>query len=425
MMDHEAAVDVFSLHNRKKRDVDVEMLDYDYVEKCTDVELLKNILAVLQSGKEGKYPQLERATEAQLLKVLPQSERDRIERLRSQPSYSDIDGEKQALASWERDMEAKLRRFEEEAQHKSAVPRQRPAVRGRPQTSPAAPLVQEVMATTTATKKKQAIPAYDWRAWEKYDVEKAEAELDMEEVRKAEESRKQREELAAHAKRRQAEANMPISVDVENLTPTEREVYALHEKHKGNECFKLGENDEAILYYSRSLAYDPTNAIVHANRALTHLRLQNFAKAEDDCSRAIELDSSYVKAWSRRGMTRFRRGKYSEAVADFTQALVLDPENREIEKLLKKTEEKWLEVDGTRGGTLAPPPLEPPFRRFEIVEDDEEEVPLKSGLSRADAAPSQPFQRFEIIQEDDDDDDDDDEEVPVLKDAPRFEILQD
>lgn len=34
----------------------VEMLDYEYIEKCDDVKQLKAILAVLQSGKEGFYP---------------------------------------------------------------------------------------------------------------------------------------------------------------------------------------------------------------------------------------------------------------------------------------------------------------------------------------------------------------------------------
>jgi len=40
----------------KSTGVQVEMLDYDYVEKCNDVKELKAILSVLQSGKEGYYP---------------------------------------------------------------------------------------------------------------------------------------------------------------------------------------------------------------------------------------------------------------------------------------------------------------------------------------------------------------------------------
>ena len=36
--------------------VPIEMLDYAYVESCTDVKLLQKILAVLKSDKEGLYP---------------------------------------------------------------------------------------------------------------------------------------------------------------------------------------------------------------------------------------------------------------------------------------------------------------------------------------------------------------------------------
>ncbi|OQS04908.1 hypothetical protein THRCLA_20762 [Thraustotheca clavata] len=418
------AVDYFSLHSRKKREVDIEMLDYEFVNKCNDVELLKNILAVLQSGKEGRYPHLEQATQNQLLKSLPKAERERIDRMQVKPTISDIDNERRALANWELEMENKSTQLEMEAQQVNKAARSRPAVRGRPNDTPQekapvkAPLIQEL---TEQTKTKKAIPAYDWRAWEKYDVEQAEKELELKEERKAALVQQQKEEIEKQNQRRLQEASMPLSVDLESLTLTEREVYALNEKNKGNECFKLGENDSALLYYSRSLAYDPKNAIVYANRALTHLRLKNFAKAEDDCTQAIALDASYFKAWSRRGMTRFRRGKYAEAITDFKTALRLDPGNREIEKLLKKTEEKWLEVDGTRGGTIDNTPA--PFQRFEIIEEDSQKN-LKVEQPRP--TQQQSFKRFEIIEDDDEDDDDDESEnIPNEKPFQRFEILED
>ena len=51
--------DTFGTNNDESVDsknVTVEMLDYDYVNDCTDVKKLKSILSVLQSGKEGHYP---------------------------------------------------------------------------------------------------------------------------------------------------------------------------------------------------------------------------------------------------------------------------------------------------------------------------------------------------------------------------------
>ena len=36
--------------------IQVEMLDYEYIEQCNDIKILKGIISVLQSGKEGYYP---------------------------------------------------------------------------------------------------------------------------------------------------------------------------------------------------------------------------------------------------------------------------------------------------------------------------------------------------------------------------------
>ena len=43
---------------------------------------LRDILKVLESGKEGRWPELEKHTEAKLLTVLPESERKKILRLK-------------------------------------------------------------------------------------------------------------------------------------------------------------------------------------------------------------------------------------------------------------------------------------------------------------------------------------------------------
>lgn len=44
------------------KNIDFEKLDYTYVDQCNDVNELKDILAVLKSGKEGIYPHVSRMT---------------------------------------------------------------------------------------------------------------------------------------------------------------------------------------------------------------------------------------------------------------------------------------------------------------------------------------------------------------------------
>ena len=53
-------------------DVPVDHLDYKYVRECTDVDQLKDIIRVLQSGKEGLYPDLERCARERLLELMPE-----------------------------------------------------------------------------------------------------------------------------------------------------------------------------------------------------------------------------------------------------------------------------------------------------------------------------------------------------------------
>lgn len=60
------------------------------------------------------------------------------------------------------------------------------------------------------------------------------------------------------------------------------------------------------------LTYSIIQAIVFANRAMVCLKLDKFDTAEDDCSRSIQLDLKYVKSWMRRGMARFKKGRYYE-----------------------------------------------------------------------------------------------------------------
>lgn len=92
------------------------------------------------------------------------------------------------------------------------------------------------------------------------------------------------------------------------------------EKLKGNEFYRVGEVEEAVKCYSRSIDLDPKNHILYANRAMGYLKLEAYEKAEEDCSKALAIDCTYVKAWSRRGLTRFKRGQYS-AVKHSSQML--------------------------------------------------------------------------------------------------------
>ncbi|KAM9334930.1 RNA polymerase II-associated protein 3 isoform 1-T2 [Symphorus nematophorus] len=169
---------------------------------------------------------------------------------------------------------------------------------------------------TKGEESKQAsrIKAFDYRSWDKFDVDKALSEMDKEES-PAESNESDSEEAA---------------VDQEK---------ALAEKEKGNKFFKDGKYDDAIECYTRGMGADPYNPVLPTNRATSFFRLKKYAVAESDCNLAIALDSNYFKAYARRGAARFALTKYEAALEDYEMVLKFDPENVEAQNEVKKIKE--------------------------------------------------------------------------------------
>ncbi|VDQ10923.1 unnamed protein product [Trichobilharzia regenti] len=65
-------------------------------------------------------------------------------------------------------------------------------------------------------------------------------------------------------------------------------------KEEANKFFKDGEYDKAIDAYTKAIEIQES-AVYLSNRSLAYLRIECFGYALDDASRAIALDSSYVK----------------------------------------------------------------------------------------------------------------------------------
>ncbi|KAF7667560.1 hypothetical protein LDENG_00057240 [Lucifuga dentata] len=168
------------------------------------------------------------------------------------------------------------------------------------------------------------IKAYDYRSWDKFNVDKALAEVDQ-------------EESPAESNESDAEEN---TVDQER---------ALAEKEKGNALFKDGKYDDAIECYTSGMSADPYNPVLPTNRATCFYRLKKYAVAESDCNLAISLDSKYFKAFARRGAARFALKKYESALEDYETVLKLDPGNFDAQNEVRKIKVAL----GQQAGTLS------------------------------------------------------------------------
>lgn len=181
------------------------------------------------------------------------------------------------------------------------------------------------------------IKGYDYRSWDKFDVDKALEEMDKEES--------------------PAESNESDSEDIS----VDREK-AQAEKEKGNVFFKEGKYDEAVECYTRAMAADPYNPVLPTNRATAFFRLKKFAVAESDCNLAIALDGKYSKAFLRRGAARNALKNYESALQDYEVVLQLDPGNTEAQKEHMSIKEVI--------GSHTTPPLEEDTESTEMPEVD-------------------------------------------------------
>lgn len=133
-------------------------------------------------------------------------------------------------------------------------------------------------------------------------------------------------------------------------------------KFKGNAAFKDGKFKEAVEFYSKGIEYDKSQPILYCNRAMALLRLSRFQnvagrfsvrekqiffmflrffEAKIDCDNALKLDSTYVKAYFRRGLASASFNDVDNALADFEKVLSFEPQNKEA----LKEKDKLLQVD--------------------------------------------------------------------------------
>ncbi|XP_056444124.1 small glutamine-rich tetratricopeptide repeat-containing protein beta [Gadus chalcogrammus] len=117
-------------------------------------------------------------------------------------------------------------------------------------------------------------------------------------------------------------------------------------KNDGNNHMKVENYSRAMECYSQAIDLDLRNAVYYCNRAAAHSKLGNYTEATGDCERAIGIDPSYSKAYGRMGLALTAMSKYPEAISYFKKALVLDPENDTYKSNLKIAEQKQREASG-------------------------------------------------------------------------------
>uniref|UniRef100_A0A8C6RZM8 Sperm-associated antigen 1 n=1 Tax=Nannospalax galili TaxID=1026970 RepID=A0A8C6RZM8_NANGA len=303
--------------------IPIEHLDFKYIEKCSDVKRLEKILCVLRSGEEGYYPELTEFCEKRLTGLAPGSRALRKDKPAATASsftaeeWEKIDGD---LKSWVSEIkkEENTMHFHDTETH-SRVEDHLPPVRS----SNSCPhMGKEKYSKGRPAKKK--IPR-DYADWDKFDVEKECLKLDEDYKEKTIVDNK------AHL------SKLETRIETAGLTEKEKVFLACREKEKGNEAFRSGDYEEAMMYYTRSISVLPTVS-AYNNRAQAEIKLQNWSSAFHDCEKVLELEPGNIKALLRRATTYKHQNKLQEAREDLKKVLDVEPHNDLAKRTLSEVE---------------------------------------------------------------------------------------
>ncbi|KAL2747199.1 mitochondrial import receptor subunit TOM70 [Vespula maculifrons] len=105
-------------------------------------------------------------------------------------------------------------------------------------------------------------------------------------------------------------------------------------KDEGNVHFKMGKYDEAIALYNNAIDACPKSnkeelAIYYQNRAAAYEHLRKYSAVKADCTKALELNPRYAKAFLRRARALEHSNDLEHALEDVTTACVLEGFNNQ------------------------------------------------------------------------------------------------
>ncbi|XAR62169.1 hypothetical protein NMG60_11016821 [Bertholletia excelsa] len=91
-------------------------------------------------------------------------------------------------------------------------------------------------------------------------------------------------------------------------------------KSMGNEKYKQGRFEDALVLYNQAISLDPNRASFHSNKSAALIGLGRLIEAVFVCREAIRLDPSYTKAYTRLATVYLRLGKAEEALHHYKKS---------------------------------------------------------------------------------------------------------
>ena len=166
---------------------------------------------------------------------------------------------------------------------------------------------------------------------------------------------------------------------------------------KANEEF-INENfEKALELYSKAIELDGTNAEYYSIRAQVRINLGNYEDAIVDANSACEHNPKSAKAYIRKGIALFHLEKYKEAYTTFQAAEILDPDDKILKTWVRKCEAE-LDIVGKEPESSTEPVVGTSKGEEETSKLKQEPMPPVSASSQAPLVPVKPKTRYDWYQ---------------------------
>ncbi|NXJ12131.1 UN45B protein, partial [Odontophorus gujanensis] len=110
-------------------------------------------------------------------------------------------------------------------------------------------------------------------------------------------------------------------------------------KEEGNKYFQASDYERAAQSYTQAMKLNKDRAlqaVLYRNRAACFLKREEYAKAASDASRAIDINSSDIKALYRRSQALEKLGKLDQAFKDAQKCATMEPHNKNFQETLRR-----------------------------------------------------------------------------------------
>lgn len=160
--------------------------------------------------------------------------------------------------------------------------------------------------------------------------------------------------------------------------------YEIAEEKKllANELFSKGQFQEAEALYTEALAVAAENQVVlFTNRAAARLGYKNYQGALEDAQAALQLDSTWLKAYYRKASALEGLNRLDEVFYTWLEAARSCEESAALSKQYRAAEKKWLAV--FRGKQFAVKSASDLVERYKLLSEKRERLSTLAHLWNA------------------------------------------